>query len=124
MAHFAIPPHVLVGKDALGEAVPYFKSYGERAFIVTGKHVGKSPMVEELKKALNEAEVEYVVFDGITGEPTVEMIKEGLEYYQSSKSQFVIGIGGGSPLDSAKAIAAMAVCPGEIADYKIGRAHV
>ena len=42
MAHFAIPPHVLVGKDALGEAVPYFKSYGERAFIVTGKHVGKS----------------------------------------------------------------------------------
>ena len=117
MAHFAIPPHVLVGKDALGEAVPYFKSYGERAFIVTGKHVGKSPMVEELKKALNEAEVEYFVFDGITGEPTVEMIKEGLEYYQSSKSQFVIGIGGGSPLDSAKAIAAMAVCPGEIADY-------
>lgn len=50
MAHFAIPSHILVGKDALPSAVPYLKTYGNRVFIVTGKHVGKSPMMEQLKK--------------------------------------------------------------------------
>ena len=77
MAHFAIPSHILVGKDALPSAVPYLKTYGNRAFIVTGKHVGKSPMMEQLKKTLEKAEIAYYVFDGITGEPTDKMIEEG-----------------------------------------------
>lgn len=117
MAHFAIPGHVFFGKDALTSALPYVKQYGDRALIVTGKHVGKSPMMDQLKKALKEADVAYQVFDGITGEPTDQMIEAGLEEYRKSESQFVIGIGGGSPLDSAKAIAAMAVNEGKIADY-------
>ena len=117
MAHFAIPGHVFFGKDALTSALPYVKQYGDKALIVTGKHVGKSPMMDQLKKALKEADIAYQVFDGITGEPTDQMIEAGLEEYRKSESQFVIGIGGGSPLDSAKAIAAMAVNEGKIADY-------
>ena len=113
MAHFAIPSHILVGKDALPSAVPYLKTYGNRAFIVTGKHVGKSPMMEQLKKTLETAEIAYYVFDGITGEPTDKMIEEGLAQYKKTGCQFIIGIGGGSPLDSAKAIAAMAVNEGK-----------
>lgn len=117
MAHFAVPSHILTGKDALAEAVPYIKECGSRALIVTGKHVGKSPMMHLLKKALMEAGIVYHVFDGIIGEPTDQMIEEGLEQYRKTNSEFVIGIGGGSPLDSAKAIAAMAVNEGKIADY-------
>lgn len=117
MAHFAIPSHILTGKDALSSAVPYLKAYGNRAFIVTGKHVGKSPMIDQLKKVLTEAQIAYYIFDGITGEPTDRMIEEGLAQYRKAGCQFVIGIGGGSPLDSAKAIAAMAVNEGKIADY-------
>lgn len=117
MAHFSIPSHVLVGKDALSSAVPYLKEYGNRAFIVTGKHVGKSPMIQQLQIILEKAEIAYVVFDGIAGEPTDKMIEEGLAEYKKNGCQFVIGIGGGSPLDSAKAIAAMVVNEGKIADY-------
>ena len=117
MAHFAVPAHILTGKDALAEAVPYMKECGRRALIVTGKHVGKSPMMYLLKKALMEAGITYDVFDGITGEPTDQMIEEGVKQFRKSESEFVIGIGGGSPLDSAKAIAAMAVNEGNIADY-------
>lgn len=117
MAHFAVPSHILTGKDALAEAVPYIKECGSRALIVTGKHVGKSPMMHLLKKALMEAGIAYHIFDGITGEPTDQMIEEGLEQYRKTNSEFVIGIGGGSPLDSAKAIAAMAVNEEKIADY-------
>lgn len=117
MPHFAIPSHVIVGNGVLPEAIPYLKKYGKRAFIVTGKHVGKSPMIEELVKILKENHIAYDVFDEITGEPTDKMIEAGVSLYKSTGCDFCIGIGGGSPLDSAKAIAAMTVNPGKIADY-------
>lgn len=117
MSHYAIPANVVVGKGALKSADLYIKKYGNKALIVTGKHVGKSPMMEQLKKVLESADISYVVFDGITGEPTDKMIDEGLAIYKANGCEFIIGIGGGSPLDSAKAIAAMAVNEGNIADY-------
>ena len=58
-----------------------------------------------------------MIFDGITGEPTVEMINGGVAAYKDNGCDYVIGIGGGSSLDSAKAIAAMSVLGGSIADY-------
>lgn len=117
MAHFIVPEHIFTGKNALEEAVPYIADCGKKTLIVTGKHVGKSPMYEKLIKLLEKGEIGHTTFDGITGEPTDRMIEEGLEKYQAEGCDFVIGIGGGSPLDSAKAIAAMVVNPGKIADY-------
>ena len=70
-----------------------------------------------MEDALNREQVPYVIFDGITGEPTDVMIEEGVKAYQENACEFCIGIGGGSPLDSAKAIAAMTVNEGSIADY-------
>lgn len=117
MSHFSIPKHIFTGKNALEEAGDYIKEYGSKALVVTGKHVVKSPMMQNLKKVLEENDISYVIFDGITGEPTDKMVEEGLEIYKENNCDFCIGIGGGSPLDSAKAIAAMAVNKGKIADY-------
>ncbi|MCR4745129.1 MAG: iron-containing alcohol dehydrogenase [Lachnospiraceae bacterium] len=109
MADFAIPAHLVVGNKALEEAAQYLRSYGNRTLIVTGPHLSRSPMVASLKKLLEEINICYYVFDEIIGEPTDEMITKGVEAFRKSRSSFVIGIGGGSPLDSAKAIAAMSV---------------
>ena len=117
MAHFTVPKYIFTGKSALEEAMPYINNCGTKALIVTGKHVGKSPMHEKLVRMLKQGKKGCVTFDGITGEPTDQMIVEGLKQYREEHCDFVIGIGGGSPLDSAKAIAAMAVNPGKIADY-------
>ena len=117
MPHVIMPQHIFIGNQSLTEAAPYLKGLGEKALIVTGQHVGKSPMMEKLKKILDQVAVTYEVFDGITGEPTDTMIEQGLGIYTDSKCDFCIGLGGGSPLDAAKAIAAMAVCPGKISDY-------
>ena len=117
MAHFTVPDHIFTGKNALEEAIPYIGNCGKKALIITGKHVGKSPMYEKLIKLLEKGEIGHTTFDGITGEPTDRMIEDGLAKYQAEGCDFVIGIGGGSPLDSAKAIAAMAVNLGKIADY-------
>lgn len=117
MSCFTAPKNILIGKNAIEEAKPLLKEYGKRAFIVTGKHVVLSSMMEELKKALEECNIEFVIYDGIIGEPTDLMIAEGVSLYKEKKCDFCIGIGGGSPLDSAKAIAAMITNEGKISDY-------
>lgn len=117
MSHFVIPNHTVVGTNVLGEAAPLLKKMGNKAFIVTGRHVAVSDMMKQLTALLDENGIDCVIFDGITGEPTDTMIENGVEMLKSSGCEFIIGIGGGSPLDSAKAIAAMAVNEGSIADY-------
>lgn len=117
MSHFVIPNHTVVGTNVLGEAAPLLKKMGNKAFIVTGRHVAVSNMMKQLTSLLDENGIGCVIFDGITGEPTDTMIENGVEMLKSSGCDFIIGIGGGSPLDSAKAIAAMAVNEGSIADY-------
>ena len=117
MSHFVIPNHTVVGTNVLGEAAPLLKKMGNKAFIVTGRHVAVSDMMKHLTALLDENGIDCVIFDGITGEPTDTMIENGVEMLKSSGCDFIIGIGGGSPLDSAKAIAAMAVNEGSIADY-------
>ena len=117
MSHFVIPNHTVVGTNVLGEAAPLLKKMGNKAFIVTGRHVAVSNMMKQLTALLDENGIGCVIFDGITGEPTDTMIENGVEMLKSSGCDFIIGIGGGSPLDSAKAIAAMAVNEGSIAEY-------
>lgn len=117
MSHFVIPNHTIVGTNVLGEAAPLLKKMGNKAFIVTGRHVAVSYMMKQLTALLDENGIGCVIFDGITGEPTDTMIENGVEMLKFSGCDFIIGIGGGSPLDSAKAIAAMAVNEGSIADY-------
>lgn len=117
MSHFAIPSHIISGTNVLSEAVPYIKSMGNKAFIVTGKHVAISEMMAKLLNMLDEIKISYEIFDGIMGEPDDKMIEQGVELFKSSDCDFIIGIGGGSPLDSAKAIAAMSVNGGKTSDY-------
>ena len=117
MAQFTVPTHIITGKGALDEAKAYIKSYGKKALIVTGKHVVKSTMMQALIEKLEDIEIEYNIFDGIPGEPTDCMIEEGIKVYHDNNCEFLIGIGGGSPLDAAKAIGAMITNTGVIADY-------
>ena len=116
-AALRVPGEIFVGADALCEAMPAIARCGRKALVVTGPHVGRSAMMQRLCSLLEAARVEFVTFDGITGEPTDEMIATGVRVYRDAACDFCIGMGGGSPLDSAKAIAAMTVCPGVIADY-------
>ena len=112
-----VPGKIFVGAGALEEAMPSIVRCGCKALVVTGPHVGRSAMMQRLCELLEASGVEYAIFDGITGEPTDDMIDAGVRVYSEAACDFCIGIGGGSPLDSAKAIAAMTVCEGSIADY-------
>lgn len=114
---FILPRNIILGKDALAGSERFVKGLGQKAFIVTGKNVTKAGIVAILTDYLQKWGIEYVIFNEITGEPTDTMIELGVNVFQETKCDFLIAIGGGSPLDSAKAIAAMAVLDGRICDY-------
>lgn len=117
MGHFTIPRHIYIGKNALTEALPSIRDCGSRALIVTGPHISKSSMMDVVKRSLQEAGIAFAVFDRITGEPTIGMIEEGVSVYRKNFCEFCIGLGGGSPLDAAKAIAFMTMNTGSLQDY-------
>ena len=106
-----LPKRTVVGKGALAQAG--LSQYGEKPLIVTGKYTAKSPAVAELLKSAPNA----VVFDGITGEPTDAMTEAAVQAYRENRCDYVIGIGGGSALDSAKAAAVLAALGGDICGY-------
>lgn len=114
---FMLPGKAFLGEGALRQAESSVKGLGKKAFIVTGKHVTASGQVKQLTDCLDEWKIACEIFNDITGEPTDEMIQAGTEAYRKAGCDFIIGIGGGSPLDSAKAIAAMVVLGGTPADY-------
>lgn len=114
---FIVAKDTVIGENSLEECSQKLKIFGKKALIVTGKVVSKLNMADRLKKVLQLCCTEYFIFDEITGEPTVDMINSGVKAFKENHCDFIIGFGGGSPLDSAKAIAAMSVLGGEISDY-------
>lgn len=90
---------------------------GSKALIVTGKHSSKTNgSLEDVQKALQEEHISFVVFDSIEENPSIETVMEATEIGIKENVDFVIGIGGGSPMDAAKAIALMIANPQEKED--------
>ena len=86
---------------------------GKRAFVVTGQNLERAgPLLQDMKKQ----GIEYATF-GVTGEPTTTIAQTGIEKARLAKSDLVIGIGGGSALDTGKVISAMLTNTGELEDY-------
>ncbi len=82
---------------------------GERAYIVTGKNSGRaSGAVDDVTAALRALEIPYEIFEGIQNNPDVEQCRNIGGLARSFKADFIIGIGGGSPLDASKAVAVFA----------------
>ncbi len=101
------PKSSYIGSGALKDSAQRLKSFGKKAFVISGKHVSKTEAFSELLRVLEMNQTEYVIFTGITGEPTLTMIEEATECYQTNQCDCLIGIGGGSVLDSVKAVSVM-----------------
>lgn len=116
--NFTSAPRTIVGENALKIAAPYFTQFGKKALIVTGKIITKTGLAAEIQKTLKEQGIESVIYNDLPGEPTDKMIYAGVDVFKKEKCDFIVGLGGGTPLDSAKGIAAMSVLSGKLADYK------
>lgn len=114
---FTLPGRTIIGENALENSEKVIKTFGKKAFIVSGKVVTKMGSVKILTDCLTKWEIGFEVFNEITGEPTDAMIENGVKTYKTAECDFCIAIGGGSPLDSGKAIVAMTKLEGTISDY-------
>jgi len=114
---FIMPKQIFQGSDALKQAEAVFKRYGKKALIVTDEFMINLGNCKHVEDALNRQEIPYAIFSGVTGEPNDKMIEAGLKVYRDEKCDFLIALGGGSPIDSMKAVAAIVGNGGKITDY-------
>ena len=111
---FYLPTKVYLEDDCVSRHKDIFKTYGKRAFIVTGRHSSKvNGSLHDVTSALDEAGIAYDIFSEVEENPSVETVVKAAELGKAFQADFVIGIGGGSPLDASKAIALLMNNPEE-----------
>ena len=116
---FRIPRRLIIGSGASERVGEESKQLGvEKGLIVTDKVMVKAGIVDGITKALEQNKVKYVIYDGVATEPTVDFVQEGLKAYRDNGCDFLIAVGGGSAIDTAKAIAVMVTNAGSIEDYQ------
>jgi len=120
MAHmlFRTTPRILMGPgcvEQLGQEVKTLK--GEKALIVTDPGITRAGLLDQVLPPLNKAGIATALFDQVEPDPRIEIVDQALSLLKAEKCDAVIGLGGGSSLDIAKLVAAMALNPGHISDY-------
>lgn len=113
---FLMPKKIYTGTNALSDSVSSLKVLGTKAFIVTDDMMLKLGNHKKLTDVLDAIKMPYVTYHEINSEPTDTMITKGLEIYHHENCDFFIAIGGGSPIDSMKAIAMMDKVDGTLSD--------
>lgn len=110
---FNTPTRIVFGAGAVNHVGVNVQNYGARALVVTGHD---SQRAEKLLVNLQLSFVSAVTF-AVTGEPELATVEQGTKLARAEKCDFVIGFGGGSAMDAAKAIATMLTNDGELLDY-------
>jgi alcohol dehydrogenase class IV len=103
----SVPEKVIFGKGCLARLEQLVAGYGDRALIVHGANPGRAHSVEGL---LVKSGFETHLYS-VGGEPTVEDIAKGVEEAKRKNVTLIVGIGGGSAIDAAKAISGLATNP-------------
>ena len=110
---FATATRILFGAGTVREAGSIVQALGRRALIVTGKDAGRAA---PLLSSLGEKRMSHAVFP-VTGEPSIETVRAGVQRARDEQCDLVIGFGGGSAIDAGKAIAALLTNQGQVLDY-------
>ena len=107
--NFYMPTRIIIEKDCVVNSGNLIKNYGCKALIVTGSSSAKkSGALDDVITSLENVCCEYKIYDKIVQNPTIESCIEGGNIAKNFGADYIIGIGGGSPLDAAKAIAVFA----------------
>ena len=110
---FATATSIIFGAGTFSKIGQLTAEFGRRACIVSGL---SGQTNQSLGETFNKSSVATIIYP-IIGEPTIETIQNGVKEAKQYEAEVVIGLGGGSALDSAKAIAAMLTNPGELTNY-------
>lgn len=114
----ALPKISLHGAGAIGDMVKLIaaKPWG-KALIITDGQLVKMGLLDSLFSALDEHQLSYELFDEVFPNPTEELVQKGFAAYQAGDCDYLIAFGGGSPIDTAKAVKILTANPGPSTAY-------
>lgn len=120
IANLVLPRHTLVGGGAVGQIASLLERLGvKRPLLVTDPFMRDSGMAEIVTEPLQSAGLEVGVFADTVSDPTDRVIEAGAEILKTGGYDGMIGFGGGSPIDTAKAMGILAANGGKMRDYKV-----
>lgn len=112
------PAHTIIGKGCIQEIPKHIDTIaGKKALVVTDEGLYKIGTVKKVTDVLDRAGKPYALYTGVKPNPTVSLVNEAKTVYDREGCDYLIGIGGGSPLDVSKAVSILAKNGGKIEDY-------
>lgn len=120
---FYSPTYFVFGKDEENNTGKYVKRFGGTKVLIHygGGSVIRSGLMDRVKKSLEAEGIEYVELGGVKPNPRSGLVYEGIDLCRKENVDFVLAVGGGSTIDSAKAIAAGTVYEGDFWDFYMGK---
>lgn len=116
---FYSPTYFAFGKGKQHETGKYARQFGaSKVLLHYGKgSVIKSGVLDQVKKSLNNAGIKFVELGGVEPNPTADLVYQGIDFARKEKVDFIIAVGGGSTIDSAKAISIGMCYDGDFWDF-------
>ncbi|MCI9322631.1 MAG: iron-containing alcohol dehydrogenase [Lachnospiraceae bacterium] len=121
--NFCSPTEFIFGKGRENECGDYVRKYGGSKVLIHhgGKSAIKSGLLDRVKNALEEKGIAFCELGGVQPNPRDTLVYKGIELARSEKVDFILAVGGGSVIDSAKAIAIGALYEGDFWDFYSGK---
>lgn len=118
------PTEVVFGKDSEKQVASLVKKYGGKKVLVHygGQSAKKSGLLDNICGLLNEGGVEFIELGGVVPNPRLSKVREGIALCREQNIDFILAVGGGSVIDSAKAIAYGVPYDGDVWDFYLGKA--
>lgn len=118
MPRFVLNETSYHGSGAINNIVPEVKTRGfKKAFVCSDPDLIKFGVCQKVTNLLDDANLEYVIFSSIQANPTIKNVLDGVEAFKESGADYIIAIGGGSSMDTAKAIGIIITNP-EFSDVR------
>lgn len=118
---FSVPQNIVVGRGSLSKLPELSKALGgTHGFIISGPHLNKMGLVDSCAQNLKNAGISVDSFTETEGNPSVETVDKATKAFKESGADFIIALGGGSPMDVAKAVGVVAKYGGSITEYEGG----
>ncbi|MDF2678577.1 MAG: iron-containing alcohol dehydrogenase, partial [Bacillota bacterium] len=122
---FDLPTKIIFGKDSQLKVADLFETYGKKVLIHYGSdRIKKNGLFSQVAGLLKEKGIAYVELGGVKSNPSVKLSEKGAELCKKEKIDMILAIGGGSVIDSAKAIAIGACTEADIWSAYLGEIEV
>ena len=115
---YKMPTEIVFGSGSVSQTADIVKKLGgDTVLLITDKGVWENGVLDNIEASLKHGNIEYRVFHEVESDPTIQGVKKATGILKEIRANVVIGVGGGSSIDTAKAVATMGTNEGEIFDY-------